>query len=116
VAAPINETYPKGESVAPKGRVSGPKADQANLRCTTFIFAFARSFLPGYGAAGPACCEKEKPLVEVTFHPEFPSGHTERIRNVGHCESPFWRGVFASFLPRGQKPGGTHHAAWCVSA
>ena len=34
------------------------------------------------------------------FHPEFPSGHTERIRNVGHCESPFWRGVFPSFLPR----------------
>src|SRR5260370_1448996 len=55
VAAPINETYPKGESVAPKGRVSGPKADQANLRCTTFIFAFARSFLAGYSAAGPAC-------------------------------------------------------------
>ena len=50
------------------------------------------------------------------FHPEFPSGRTERIRNVGHRESPFWRGVFPSFLPRGQEPGGAHHAAWCVSA
>ena len=30
VAAPINKTYPKGESVAPKGRVSGPEADQPN--------------------------------------------------------------------------------------
>jgi hypothetical protein len=50
------------------------------------------------------------------FHSEFPSGHTERIRNVGHCESPFWREVFPSFLPRGQEPGCAHHAAWCVSA
>ena len=30
----------------------------------------------------------------------------KRVRNVGHCESPFWRGVFPSFLPRGQEPGG----------
>jgi hypothetical protein len=40
-----------------------------------------------------------------------PSGRTERIRNVGHCESPFCRGVFPSFLPRGQKPGGAYRAA-----
>src|SRR5260370_20093326 len=32
VAAPINETYPKGESAAPKGHVIGPKADHTNPR------------------------------------------------------------------------------------
>jgi hypothetical protein len=44
------------------------------------------------------------------FHWEYPSRRTERYYNVGHCESPFWRGVFP-FLPRG-----VHDAAWSVSA
>jgi hypothetical protein len=46
------------------------------------------------------------------FHWEFPSGRTERIRNVGHCESPFWCGVFPSFPPNAPKSGGTHYTAW----
>ena len=89
-------------------------------RCGSFVVESRVKPRPGSTYAHYRCQRTFKRLTgwlrEHGGCKRVPSGRTERIRNVGHCESPFWRGVFPSFLPRGQKPGGAHHAAWCVSA